>query len=69
MTVSRPYFTLVSFDRTDDSPAWAVEFGDYDRQCVVDERDDLNDGDPTRRFKIITSADDQASINEAVAAL
>jgi len=50
---------------------WSPEFGDYDKEVVRDERDDVRDGGgiPARDLKIITTADDQASINAGVAHL
>lgn len=62
--MTRTYYTLVS--RTETDPRFAIEFGDYLRATVAEEMRD----DERREFKIIrTSADDQASINAAVANL
>ncbi len=68
MARARTYYTLVS--KGPDDTRWAIEFGDYDRNTVRDERDDMKDGDYCdHRFKIITTNDDQASIDAAVAEL
>jgi hypothetical protein len=51
---------------------WAIAFGDYDRECVVQEREDMIDSamdDDATEYKIITTADDQASIDAKVATL
>lgn len=65
----RTYYTLLVRDHANDP--WAIDFGDYDRECVQDERDGLVDSEEYTKgnTKIIKSADDQASINAAVAAL
>ena len=69
------YFTLVCLD---DWNKWGVEFGDYDREVVSDERDDAigesSMGVPRynsmRRFKILRHADArQATIDADVARL
>ena len=59
--MARYHTLVVKFNRDD---AWSVQFGDYDREVVADERDDSY-GD-AYRTKIITTNDDQASINEEV---
>ncbi|WP_316235074.1 MULTISPECIES: hypothetical protein [unclassified Bradyrhizobium] len=64
----RNYYTLVSRE-TKGSP-WVIEFGDYSRAVVADERNDMKDGDYCdHAFKILTTLDDQASIDAAVAEL
>ena len=70
----RTYYTLAeSVDGR-----WAVAFGDYDKQTVMDEREDMLDADITgqsfkrraQRLKvIITTTSDQAEINAAIARL
>lgn len=68
MAKRRTYYTLLS--RGPDDTRWAIEFGDYDRSVVRDEKDDMKDGDYCdHAFKIITTLDDQASIDAAVAEL
>jgi hypothetical protein len=65
---ARKYFTLVS--RGPDDTRWAIEFGDYDRACVRQERDDMKDGHYCDHvFRILETADDQASIDAEVAKL
>jgi hypothetical protein len=74
MAKARKYYTLVSQRLRRE---WCIEFGDYDRQTVVEEREDILDGlehsdDPADQlvlFKIITTADDQDAIEAAVAKL
>ena len=52
---------------------WSVEFGDYDRDTVAYERDDLHHGYesvPYRDLKLIKLADDtQAATDAAIATL
>lgn len=60
--MARKYHSLLL--RTDGR--WGVEFGDYDRQCVADERDEYSRDYPARDLKIITTGDAQADINAAV---
>ena len=50
---------------------WGVAFGDYERECVEDERTDiLEHGDyRARDLKIIKSGADQSAIDAAVAKL
>jgi hypothetical protein len=49
---------------------WEVDFGDYDRAVVESEREDtLSHFVYSKDMKIVKSADDQASINLAVAKL
>lgn len=73
MTKDTPYFTLVS--RTHKSEPWAIEFGDYDPECVRDEARDLKynsdvQGDVFLQTKIIrTKTDRQADIDTALAGL
>jgi hypothetical protein len=66
--MSHRYHTLL---RREDG-IWAIEFGDYSRAVVQDELEDTVGGyqDVRRKdLKIITTYDDQASINAAVADL
>lgn len=73
MPKPRRYYTLVSSV----SPGpWAVEFGDYSRAVVVQERDDMLDAldrdcnaPKVTLFRILTTDDSQAEIDSAVAAL
>lgn len=59
------YFTLLT--RQSATEAWSIHFGDYDREVVADEQADVKDSDETIKTKIISSKDDQASINAAFA--
>lgn len=65
----RTYYTLLV--RDDKTSPWAIHFGDYDRECVNDERDGIVDSDEYKKSntRIFGSADDQPAINAAVAAL
>lgn len=68
MTKNRTYYSLCL--RDDGDLVWRLEFGDYDRDCVQAELEAYTEHDYLKRnAKIIKSADDQASINAAVAAL
>ena len=66
--MSHRYFTLAI--RQPDRCYFGIEFGDYDRSVVQDELQYyLDQGFPRSALKIVSSRDDQASINAAVAAL
>lgn len=46
---------------------WSLQFGDYDRKTVQDELDDYRDkGFYKKALRIVTTNDDQASINAAI---
>lgn len=68
--MSRPYFTLV--ERAPDGP-WSPQFGDYDKECVEDERRDMLHSAAGRirskDLKIIRSGARQADIAAAIAKL
>ncbi len=67
MTTTKPrrYYTLaVRFEASDE---WSVQFGDYDRECVVQEKEDAYED--AYAAKVISSNDDQAAINAAIAKL
>ncbi len=65
---TKTYYTLLS--RENKQARWAIEFGDYSRSVVRQERDDMKDGAYCDyAFKIIETSDAQASIDAAVAAL
>lgn len=60
------YYTLIVKLQGDDQD-WSIQFGSYDKQDCEDEREDSSfDGCKT---KIITTMDDQDSINAKVAEL
>ena len=71
--MARKYHTIVQFNI--EAKTWQPQFGDYDRQVVVDERDDMlcgyNCGVMLRKkdLKIITTGPDQADIDAAIAKL
>lgn len=59
----RKYHTLlVKFDSKDEP--WSIQFGDYDRDCVVDERNDCYS--ECIATKIICTYEDQASVDAEV---
>lgn len=60
---SRKYFTLV----TRKDGVWSPQFGDYDRETVVQEIQDSYSEFRNVDRKVISTADDQAAINAAVA--
>lgn len=66
---TKQYFSLI--ERDDVDGRWSIQFGDYDREVVAQELIDVaySQGRPRRAFKIIKTADDQASIFAAVADL
>lgn len=63
------YHTLALWDR--DNSFWAIEFGDYSKADVKQERKDILDKGDLKAHEaiIVTTDDDQASITAAVAAL
>jgi hypothetical protein len=63
---NRFYYSLLALE----AGRWVIEFGDYDRQVVRDELADYVDrGYRAKNLKIISTADDQASIVAKVAQL
>jgi len=68
MENNRKYFTLVQYYETLDK--WMIEFGDYDRTCVIFELEDYKDhGVKSKNLKIIQTSDKGKDINAAVDAL
>jgi hypothetical protein len=68
MTRRRFYHVLLTRDGAGE--AWAIAFGDYDRETVKDEHADHRDHDwKARDLKIITTGDSQTEITAAVAKL
>ena len=67
--MTKSYFTLLG--RQKGTSRWSIEFGDYQRQTVVDEQADYRRGYDGQHFemKIIKTNDDQRSILNAVADL
>lgn len=69
---SRPYFTLLFNEGGHLAAPWGIAFGDYDRETVEQERDDLANGwgAPKRAFKIIkTETAKQTEIDAVLAEL
>jgi hypothetical protein len=67
--MSKRYFTLLERQA---NGRWCIAFGDYDRECVEQERDDLLDSstdEDETEYKIICTSEDQASIDAKVQAL
>lgn len=61
------YFTLFVYEQ--EHQKWFNYFGDYNKQTVIDERDDLNqgyDGILKQHMTIVQTRDDQSSINWAL---
>lgn len=63
--MARMYFSLL----TRDEGQWSQQFGDYDRQCVQAELDDMRRDYKLADLKIIKTGARQVDINEAVARL
>ena len=69
MNGGRIYYTLIV--KCTMTNKWCIHFGDYERQTVEQEREDLLDSEDNlkrRNTKIITTSDEQADINEYVRA-
>jgi hypothetical protein len=58
----RKYYTLATLD----DGVWSPQFGDYDRDAVLEERCNEYEG---QRVKIISTGDAQADIDTGIAAL
>ena len=59
------YYSLFVYDV--DHNKWYQEFGDYDKQTVLEEMEDLNygyQGILKKNMKIVKTSDDQKSINQ-----
>jgi len=67
--MTRPYYSLLS--RSSATDPWVIEFGDYIRAVVSQERDDMKDDYANKGlvYKIIKTHDGQAFIDSAAAAL
>lgn len=63
--MARRYHTLLL--ATDG--VWGVEFGDYSKRCVEDERAEYRRDYPANRLRIVTTGDSQADIDAEVARL
>ena len=67
------YFIVVSRNR-DGSTPWEAEFGDYEKYCVVDEKNDLAysnrySGEPRREYSVKVCGDAQCAIDKFLNAL
>ena len=61
----KTYYVLLT--RDDMHSPWSVHFGDFHKETVTDERDDMRDGGMrASQFKIIQSTGAQADIDEMV---
>ena len=60
----RRYFTVVV--RESKSVPWEIHFGDYDKACAQDERDDVIYSGYAKFAKIVRTGDTQGEINLAV---
>lgn len=61
--MARIYYTLVSREKKTDAK-WCIEFGDYDRKVVVQEREDSKQ--PKTEYQILKTLETQKSVNDAV---
>jgi hypothetical protein len=60
------YYTLA----VREDGVWGAQFGDYDRETVVDEKIDYHDhGYSARDLKIIRTGDNQVDIDARIAAM
>jgi hypothetical protein len=63
----RNYYTLAIME---DDGKWYPQFGDYDLQCVKDERAEFKkNGVPFINMKIVTTGVRQSEVNAAIAKL
>jgi hypothetical protein len=61
---SRKYYTLLT---REDGSMWTIHFGDYDREVVEQERQDMLEGyHSPKTLRIITTGHLQRDINAAV---
>ena len=63
----KTYYTLFVYEP--DHQRWYNHFGDYDKETVADEMDDLNygwDGILMKHMRIISTPDDQTAIDAAL---
>jgi hypothetical protein len=70
--MARKYFTLL--ERDPSTKTWSPQFGDFDRNVVVEEGQSMHDAvgftiAKGTKFKIISTTGKQDAINAAVAAL
>lgn len=68
--MARKYYSLVVNDAAKgEAPNWGVQFGDYSRDCVEEEREEYLRDYPARCIKIICTGAGQADIDAAVSKL
>lgn len=65
MAKARDYFTLLTREHTTEGK-WTIQFGDYSKAVVEQERKDSYSNYAKGNTKIIKTDDDQASIQEWV---
>jgi len=70
--MARKYYTLL--ERNPETKTWSPQFGDYDRNVVVEEGQSMHDAvgftiAKGTKFKIIQTSGSQVAINAAVATL
>lgn len=63
--MARNYYTVVVRDTREAD--WEIHFGDYDRSVALQEKDDVLENDTFGYAKLISSDDNQVSINAEVA--
>ena len=67
--MARQYHSLLLNSGTPEAPAWGVEFGDYSKRTVEDERAEYRRDYPAKALRIVTTGDKQADIAAEVARL
>lgn len=60
--MGRKYYTLLALENINGVDTWCIDFGDYDKECVKQEKYEYEHN----RTKIICTNDDQASIDAKV---
>lgn len=67
--MAKRYYTL-AVKPNNEGQQWSPQFGDYDREVVVQEQRDTKDDWPKgSKFKVLTTGGRQADINAAIDAL
>lgn len=61
------YHSLLARDSKAEN--WSIQFGDFDKECVIQEAEDQKDSGTFKYFKIITTGVSQKDIDAAVAKL
>lgn len=60
----RYYYSVITKQFKGDQ--WSIEFGDYDKECAIEEMEYLKDSGQYHQIKIIRTGDNQASIDAEV---